>query len=132
MPRIEATQIAPGVFLPLLVVTLNMNGRSLSEMGLVDSGADRTMVPASWVEACGVPYASLGQTMHGSGAGGQYEYKMATGELTYGRKPFCTQFQVAAANLPGPVLGRNDFFKKYVVRFAWHRNPPDFNVDPAR
>jgi hypothetical protein len=134
VPRIEATEVSPGIFLPLLVVTLNLNGRSLSELGLVDSGADRTMVPASWVEACGVLYGAFGEPQEGSGAGGSFEYKLVSGEVTYLRKTFCTTIQVASpdCNLPGPVLGREDFFTKYVVRFAWHRSPPDFNVDPIK
>jgi hypothetical protein len=133
VPRIEGFEISPGVFLPLLVVSLSMNGKTISEMGLVDSGADHTMVPSAWVESCGVSYASLGEEFTGAGAGGGYQYKLGTGTIDYGGKPFSTEFQVAApkCGLPGPLLGRNDFFKGYVVRFAWHRTPPDFNVDPV-
>jgi hypothetical protein len=34
--------------------------------------------------------------------------------------------------MPWALLGRNDFFTKYVVHFAWHRSPPDFNLDPVK
>jgi hypothetical protein len=34
---------------------------------------------------------------------------------------------------PDPVglLGRDDFFKRFLVRFDWHAKPPWFQVDPV-
>jgi hypothetical protein len=45
---------------------------------------------------------------------------------------FCTEFTVAEPDkLPFAILGREDFFKHFVVRFNWHKAPPEVHVDPV-
>jgi len=44
-----------------------------------------------------------------------------------------TNFLVAEPG-KGPetvLLGRADFFRLYVPRFHWHKNPPVFDLDPV-
>jgi len=44
-----------------------------------------------------------------------------------------TQFLVAEPG-KGPdavLLGRADFFKLYIARFHWYKDPPVFDLDPV-
>ena len=68
------------------------------------------------------------------GAGGGFEVREISGDLTYDGTMFCSPTVGVAepGALPGPLVGRADFFMRWVVRFAWHRTPPDFNVDPVK
>jgi hypothetical protein len=123
---------------PLLTVTLELGGRSLDVLALVDSGADSTMLPYDSIEACGLPYHDVpGPVLTGVGAGGEFEFKNCEGRVTYGGAVVCKTFGVPAPRhdvpgLPFGLLGRRDFFSKHIVRFAWHRDPPEFNVDPVK
>jgi hypothetical protein len=135
VPRLQATEVSPGRFLPLLSLTLTIDQVEVGGFGVVDSGADMTMLPDTAVEACGLDYDDIpGTAQVGEGAGSQFEFKLCDGSLKYDGKELCQQFAVAAPkhHLRWALLGRKEFFTKYVVRFAWHRTPPDFNVDPVK
>jgi hypothetical protein len=134
LPRIVAHEIQPGHFVPLLTIGIELNSSQLSFLALVDSGADSTILTLPTIEACGMGWDDLSASASpGIGAGGGFETRSCAGVLRYGATELCREFLVAKPDaLPGALLGRDDFFTKFVVRFAWHRKPPDFNVDPVR
>jgi hypothetical protein len=107
-------------------------------MALVDSGADDALVPAEMLVAVGVEYSALepyltadGRPQMGQGAGGKFEIRRLEAKLAFREWQFGSEVRVAQAGaIPGPVLGRNDFFDRFNVRFLWSRVPPVFDVDP--
>ena len=99
---------------------------------LVDSGADKCLIPGEYVEAAGVLFSGLPPLAHGAGAGGTFEKALASGRITYLGRVVCEEFEVAPpTQLPIILLGREEFFTKFRVNFLWHRNPPVFDVDPV-
>lgn len=135
MPRITGTQLGPGVYLPILTCTLELSGASdvsLSGPALIDSGADKTIIPYEILEAAGIPFDALSLTQDpGLGAGGQFEVRTCPGTLYWRKWEIASSVSVAEKGmLPFALLGRADFFEKFVVRFRWHSNPPTIDVDP--
>lgn len=133
MSRLAATRIGQ-VYLPLITVRLvaetPVGTAELLPFAMLDSGADTTLIPAEVMEALGVAWSTIpaaGQV--GGGAGGQFETRVALGFVEWDGMRICNSLLVAApGSLPGPLLGRADFFTKCSVRFNWHRVPPDFDV----
>lgn len=133
MPRVEGTAVGPNRWTPLITVSLVVVDKTFNFTALVDSGADCTILPAELVEAVGVPFSSLPKSPgSGVGAGGAFEIRVGRGDLIYDGVKFATQFSVAAPKcLASPLLGRSDFMRLFVVRFNWHKTPPEFHIDPA-
>lgn len=136
MPRIQGTLVAPGFYRPLLPVSLHVQGRTPIIAGaLIDSGADWTIVPFTLIKNTGIRFEELPLlSKRGEGAGGSFEIRECLGEVKWRQWVVCTKFLVGE---PGkfestPLLGREDFFKRFVVRFLWHKDPPSFDIDPAR
>lgn len=139
MPRIEGTKVTEDLWVPLLTVRVELRhlaGGSASAdfTALVDSGADMSLLPAELIEACGVGWDQLDVVKTPSrGVGGSLETRACNGSLSYKRWAFADGPLMVAE--PGrvqmPLLGRGDFFAAFNVRFAWHRSPPTFDVDPA-
>jgi hypothetical protein len=133
VPRIEGTEVAPGLYRPLVTVELRVNGRVGRGLAVVDSGADRTMLPADLLVPAGVDFAKLplASGTH-AGAGGNFEVRVGKGEIRFRQWLVCDEFLVAEPGKLGAVLlGRSDFFKLFTVRYSWHRNPPTMDIDPA-
>lgn len=134
MPRIEGTELQPGVFFPAISVALHGPGNHiLSVMALIDSGADRTIIPAEVLEAIGIPYASLALgARQGAGVGGGFETRTCSTLILKWREwEIAREIEVAEfRKLPLPLLGRGDFFRKFSIRFGWHRDPPTIDIDP--
>lgn len=134
MPRVEGIQVMPGVFAPLLIVSIEFSSVVLEGPALIDSGADCTVIPGEILEATAHTFDSLPPHPGTSvGAGGKFETRICQGGTVKWRKwTICDEFQVAApGTLPWALLGRQDFFRLFVVRFQWHRNPPFTDIDPV-
>lgn len=132
MPRVEATEERPGYWVPLVTVVLRLPAVTASFTALVDSGADMTILPAELVEAFKVPWSSIPGGGPGQGVGGGFEIRTLSGDLSYHGVTFATSFAVAEpGHLPRPLLGRGDFFQRFVLRFNWHKATPEFHADPV-
>ncbi len=138
MPRLPAEYIGDGpdgkpIYRPIIRLTLEIGGRGLEYPGLVDSGADGTLVPFEAVEPLGVDFKKLPLGPGGHGPGGGLDTRPCQGVIRWGKAVLLTEFIVAEPT-KGPdcvLLGRADFFKLYVPRFHWHKNPPVFDLDPV-
>ena len=136
MPRLEGTDDGSGIYRPMIDVFIELptvGKRSPPILAVIDSGADQTIVPFDYLKAAGVEWDKLSDPKQGTGAGGGFETRMIRGTITWKNYFICDQFQVAQPGMKTPLLlGREDFFKKFVVRFNWHQTPPTFNVDPVK
>jgi hypothetical protein len=122
--RIPAVEIAPGMFMPLVDVHTVVLGVRLQFTALVDSGADRTMVPAAMLDALGIDVRSLPPGTPSLGANGtRISTKKFDTELSYRGRVFATTVSVLP-QLPLPVVGRDDFMRKFTVHMHWNDNPP--------
>jgi hypothetical protein len=138
LPRIPATSVGIGpdgaeIFRPIIVITIEIGGRSVRGPGLVDSGADTTLVPAEAIAPLGVDFATLPPGPGGLGPGGGLQTRRCTGVMRWDRIVLMTEFVVAEPG-KGPetvLLGRADFFQLFVPRFHWHKSPPVFDLDPV-
>jgi hypothetical protein len=136
MPRIEGHKLGKNaagadVYAPVLIVTFEVNGVVGQAGAIVDSGADRIIMPAEFAAAVGIEYSKLPAGTANHGAGGGFEARLCTGIVKYRDWPICDEFLIAEPNqMPVMLLGRDDFFRRFVVHFNWHRDPPTFDVDP--
>ena len=56
---------------------------------------------------------------------GGLETRLCSGRILYNGIVVCDSFTVAkTTSLDAVLLGRADFFTKFVPRFLWHKNPP--------
>ncbi len=124
--------------MPLLRVELEFefNGVRMTRLvpGLLDSGADCAMGPFEFFEGTGVSYESLPETPGKNlGAGGEFEARLCKAKISWEGTVISEEIKViqAGSKLPFILLGRNDFFAKYTIRFSWHRMPPTIDIDPA-
>jgi hypothetical protein len=142
LPRIEGTKVGVDgkgreVWSPIVVVRMSLpsasaSGPAVSGPAIVDSGADVTMIPAEAVAAIGIDWKKLPAGTHGGGAGGQFESRPL--QLTVSWQSWKTTEEIRIAEpgrLPVVLLGRCDFFRDFVVRFHWHKAPPEFHLDPV-
>jgi hypothetical protein len=88
----------------------------------------------SW-RRLGVDFRKLAAGPGGLGPGGGLDTRMCHGLIRWEKEKIVlmTDFLVAEPG-KGPdtvLLGRADFFRLYVPRFHWHRNPPVFDLDPV-
>lgn len=136
MARIEGVRGPGGRYRPQVNIDLVIRKKKLTLTALVDSGADRTIVPRGVVEALGVDYDKLpavtdedGAVVTGSGAGGQFELKECRGKVRWHVQTVCESFWVGPNDaVPWVLLGRDDFFKKFDVRFQWSEEPPVMEI----
>ena len=133
MPRIAGTELVAGRFYPVLSVTLRLPGGSPHPMlAIVDSGADRTSVPAEFLTGTPIDHATL-PIIPGTnaGAGGIFEARLCDCEIWYEKWKVCDRFVVIEpGKMPMPIvlLGRDDFFRRFTVSFDWSKSPPVFDV----
>lgn len=133
MPRFEGTQVHADTWSPLVQVEFRNDSGGLITTALVDSGADCTIIPAELLDLIpDVAWDDLEQLANSVGAGGGFECKRLQVTARFQDRTFATQVHVAEkGRLPWVLLGRSDFFATFVVRFAWHRQPPTFDIDPV-
>jgi predicted aspartyl protease len=100
---------------------------------MIDSGADRSILPAEIAEMLGAPWQALQSGEgHSRGAGGSFETRVLDATLKWRGWLICESVVVAQpGSLPWALLGRSDFFQRFDVRFNWHHNPPWVQVDPV-
>jgi hypothetical protein len=140
VPRIPGTHVGTGpdgaeIFRPIIIVAIEIGGRGIRVPALVDSGADNTLVPESFVAPLGVDFRKLAAGPGGLGPAGGLDTRMCHGLIRWEKEKIVlmTDFLVAEPG-KGPdtiLLGRADFFRLYVPRFHWHKNPPVFDLDPV-
>jgi hypothetical protein len=127
---------------PILRIAITGPRRRFVIAGVVDSGADRSLLPSSVAAALGFPEADLAPTPEGSGGAGNMWFP--TWELPYAIKahvivPFP---QPRGVELWGPeiemkpewakdtvaLFGRADFFATFIVTFDQMASPV-FHLD---
>ncbi len=138
MPRLTATHVGDlpdgtRIYRPIILVDIEVGPLGIRVPALLDSGADNTLVPAAFITPLGVDFASLPMGPGGVGPGGRVDVRPCSGAMKWDGATIMTAFMVAE---PGKgadtvLLGRADFFARFVVRFNWHRDPPTFDVDPV-
>jgi hypothetical protein len=132
VPRVEGTQLQPGRYYPAITFQLKVNGKVRRGLGIIDSGADLTMIPAEMLIGSGIDFGKLPlQPGQNVGAGGSHP-RRCPGQIDYASMRICDEFVVAEeGTLPFAIFGREDFFTKFVVRFNWHKSPPEVHLDPV-
>jgi hypothetical protein len=114
--------------IPIKLVKLD--GRMTPEtLGLVDSGCDTTMFPATWAKVLGIDLQKDCSAQASNTAGGtttNYSYVPGIDAIVMGKKVHLS----AAFNpgLPVILLGREDFFALYKITFDQAAN--SFTVEP--
>ena len=137
MPRIEGTKVGVDalgreVWSPILIVTMAIGATAIQCPAIVDSGADVTVIPAEAVAAIGIDYRTLPVGNVSSGAGGGFETRPLQLALSWQSWKLTGEMRIAEpTRLPVVLLGRCDFFQEFVVRFHWHKGPPEFHLDPV-
>jgi hypothetical protein len=112
------------------------HGKRTAIAGVVDSGADRTLLPRSVATSIGVPDNDLVETSGSEGAGGAW---FPTWELDYTLKAHVLAVfdEPRGVEIWGPpfelapefaketiaMFGRADFFHAFTVTFEQHTNP---------
>jgi hypothetical protein len=132
VPSFQGTPGPGGVHLPLLKIDIVLAKKTRQLTAMVDSGADRTVVPRAIIEALGVNWDSLkvAQT-DGVGASGVFEIRICRGKIRWRGKTICEEFWTTDMDKRGIVLlGREDFFTKYDVDFRWSVQPPYMDINP--
>lgn len=116
-----------------MVVSLEVApGRGLRVPALVDSGADSTIFPGEYLATLGTEFDRLPSGPESIGAGGAFEVRRCGGVVKFREWLVCEEFNVAEpGKLSLALLGRDDFFARFVVRFNWHEEPPVLFVDPV-
>lgn len=137
MPRIEGTKVGVtsdgrDVYAPLIIIAIHVGGCLAQGPAIIDSGADGTVIPIEALVGCGVAWDSLSNGVMGQGAGGAFERRPLDARVQFREWTICERIQVAApGSLPAALLGREDFFAKFVIRFNWHKSPPEVLIDPV-
>lgn len=131
MPRIEGTRLPNGRYYPLITITIELGNVNAQGLALVDSGADVTLVPPELLLPTGLDLKSLPAAGPGMGAGGDDRW-MCTGKLSWRGYEICDEFLICEmGKLPFALLGRDDFLRRFVARFSWHKDPPYVDLDPV-
>lgn len=121
-------------YLPILRVVVHIGQQSQRTIGLVDSGCDTTIIPAERLDGFRrVRFGDLPEPeglRESVGVGGAFETRVCEGRLTWRGMTLCESFLVAERGcLPYVLLGRDDFFSRFDVRFRWDAEPPIFGVE---
>ena len=138
MTRIPATVGSGGAFYPFVGVDVRLPAGLAPRVftALVDSGADRTVVPRFVIDALGVDHRTLpiladerGTPLKGEGADGRFEIRICRGSVRWQGVTICEEFWVT--NAPVVLLGRADFFRRFDVFFDWSATLPYMDIEPA-
>ena len=123
MPWYPYSRAAGGVLLPMIAVRLWNGDRSVRLVAVVDSGADTSLLDATVARRLGLDRSTAVRTVM-AGADGT-----AFGTLRWPDTPLEFEFQgqripfngAFAEFAPGAdtasLLGRNDFFQRFIVQF---------------
>lgn len=124
------------LYSPRLTVTVWFRKKSLAYQAIVDSGADNSIISAELVAALGAKWEKMTDPQQHIGAGGPFMTRHCRASLYYGSTLICDGLRVAEpGKMPAEInfllLGRSDFFKKYIASFHWNESPPWFEIEPA-
>ena len=132
MARYEGDHLGDGRLRPYLWVTIEEGGGSLKVPALVDSGADISLCPANLLAPLGVEFDTLDVAAGESrGAGGPFEHRRCSGKIWW-REWELVGFDVSKADGFCILLGRDDFFKHFVVTFDWTTGKPWMDIEPKK
>ncbi len=119
--------------LPLVHIYLKSSEADYETIGLVDTGATKTLIPREFAEELSLKYKKqLAETV---GAGGTFNCQMATLEklvLLKNVTPFCTYMNIDVlvpereGILPYAILGRDYIFHRFDVTFHERREKMTF------
>jgi hypothetical protein len=124
------------IWSPRLTVTVAVGKKSFGYQAIVDSGADNSLISAELVESVGAKWEKMTDPLEQIGAGGPFETRLCGGQIYYAGVLICNGLRVAEpGKMPAGInfllLGRGDFFSKFVASFHWDESPPWFEVDLA-
>ena len=141
MAPIPAEQVGEkdgvAIYSPRVTVTVSFGKKSVGYRAIVDSGADNTIISAEQLAPLGAKWDKMTDPEQHIGAGGPFETRLCRGFVSYAGVLFCNgKLRVAEpGKLPEGItfllLGRSDFFTKFVPTFHWEASPPWFELDPA-
>jgi hypothetical protein len=115
--------VTPGGLKPYVEVRLWHGARSVRLLALVDSGADRSLLDASYADALGLDRADAVPQVAVVASGG------TTDILSWPHTPLELQFKnerfpftgcfvdFPAGSDPENLMGRQDFFERFIVQF---------------
>lgn len=115
----------------MIDLEIRVGGMSAPLVALVDSGADRTQVPADLLITVGIDHTTLPIVGHGEGAGSRFDVRICEAEIWFEKWKVCDRFLVSPpGNSPYALTGRYDFFQRFSVFFDWSTTPPVFDIRP--
>jgi hypothetical protein len=138
LPELKGTEVATGRYYPVVPVRFDFGTRVVEIGCVLDSGADRTIIPGQLIDEHhpSLDYGDLRLSPENAGGvTGALEIRDCPGSASYLGVTFCTSLLAAPPGVMNddfPLLGRGDFFTKFVVKFNWNRNPPSFRVDEVK
>ena len=135
----DAEPLADGTiaYRPRVNATVAVGKKSAIYRALVDSGADKSMVSADLIAALGAKWEKLTDPQPELGAGGIFETRFCPGQIYFGGVLITNGFRVAPAThvnglfISVFILGRADFFQKFIPTFHWEESPPWFDLSLA-
>ena len=123
---------------PWIKVKLHINGTMLPRYAVVDSGADSTSISArDATELLGYPASQLPDTQWVRGVNGLFKCPVLKGVTIEYRDWSIIGDVLVVPDPPGDapldvvILGRSDFFTHFSVLFHWHKDPPEFWIEPV-
>ena len=131
MPRVLATQDSDGHWWPYLKIRLKSAAKTVEiTSAILDSGADETSIPASLLPVLGITRAKLRPQGQMMGATGSAPYFRADVQVWWKRWKICDEIGVIETDA-SVLIGRDDFFTRFIVKFNWSKLPPIMDIDPA-
>jgi hypothetical protein len=128
--------IGGGVYLPVVPLLIERSGRQLKTTGIVDTGADLTVMPAELLEALGTSWEELasnaGTSMTAQGVSGKFDLLDSGARIrSFGREVTRHAMVAAPGGLHVIVLGRGDFLRQFKVTLDWTKTHPRFELVAA-
>jgi hypothetical protein len=135
MPWIPASQFFDAdVYHPVISVTLSVPGHEPVQIpALVDTGADKTLVPAPLMPILWDDMAETGRTNFG--IGGEADCRTCDGTLSYRGVEFVHWLTIIQADydkMPFAILGREDFLRFFRFEFDWIGTDRRFRLTKVR
>jgi hypothetical protein len=98
------------------LVLIGPDGRRVLDAALIDTGADKSAFPRSWMKRLGIDKGACDSHPFDSatGKGSQLRYRDGLRAIAFGRE---IQLQGNFVNTPVALLGREDFLNEFEVRF---------------
>jgi hypothetical protein len=123
MPWYEYSENSQGITQPYVTVHLWHGTQRVKLLALVDSGADSSLIDVSLAEVLGLDRAEAQTVVGGLADGSKVNY------LSWPKRPLELQFEndrfpfkgcfveFPATGAAENLLGRDDFFQRYIVQF---------------